>query len=139
MPYCTVAQLLKLIGAPVTWGTGNTPTEADVEAMILRKSEAIDSKCRDRYEVPFTDPPEVVVDTCIQLVLADLLPIIFFSNPFQIERAGKLGIAARDTLTGIQKGTTSLFAEDEASQGMGGQVDYTAPTTDRLFTIDQDY
>jgi len=139
MPYLVADDLLKLIGAPVTWGNGNTPPEADVTAMIVRKSDIIDGKCRDRYDVPFVHPPELIVDTCLQLVLEELLPIIFFNNPSQIQRAQGLGATARRTLADIQGNKLSLFADDGASQGMGGQVLYTPPTEDRLFTRDQDY
>jgi phage gp36-like protein len=137
--YCTPDDLLELIGAPVRWGTAPAPAETTVDDLIERKSDIIDGKCRDRYTVPFAAPPKLIIDTCVQLVLADLLPIIYFNSDAQLARAKLLSAAAAATLADIQAGRLSLEDDDQASQGMGGQVTYTVPTDERIFTRDQDY
>jgi len=137
--YADPASLQNLLGGPVAWGEGLAPDEAEVRARIQDNGELIDGFCRDRYTVPFDPVPRLIRAICVDLCLADLLPIIFHRNDEQLTRGRELRVFALARLDRIQSGRLSVQAGDDAAEGMGGQVTWTPPTDDRLFTRDQDF
>lgn len=137
--YCTTEQIGSLI-KPAQIGVGNTPDENALEDMITRKSETIDGYCRDRYTVPFNPVPVPISDICVALVMAEVLAIIYKESKSPVVEDARA--AARDAtrrLEAIQATKFSLETDDNAAQGMGGQIYTTPPATDRIFDIDQDY
>lgn len=136
--YCTTAQIANLI-KPAQIGIGNTPDTTALEDLIQRKGETIDGYCRDRYTVPFVPVPQAVTDICLALVMGDLTPIIYKENKTQVDDARAAARQAIARLEAIQATRFSLAADDNASQGMGGQVYSTPPATDRIFDLDQQY
>jgi phage gp36-like protein len=136
--YCTTAQIASLI-KPAQIGVGNCPDSSALEDLIARKAETIDGYCRDRYTVPFSPVPKSIGDMCLALVLGDIIPIIYKDNKTQVDDARAAARQAIQRLEAIQATKFSVEAEDNASQGMGGQIYTTTPSADRIFDIDQQY
>ena len=139
MAYCTTDQLQELVGAPIEWGEGLAPAEADVTDMIGRNGDTIDGFCRARYTVPWVVVPAAIESICLDLCLAEILPIVFFKNAEQLTRAERLRAWAMQRLDRIQQGRMSIEEDDQASQGMGGQVTASTVDTDAIFTIGQQW
>ena len=132
MPYCTPDQIKSLIGAPIAWGEGLAPSELVVDDIIGRNSETIDGLIRNYYTVPFWPVPPLIESICIDLCLADLLPVIFHKNEEQIKRSSALRSWAMQRLNAIQAG--------QPVGGAGNTIMSTRASDDeRIFTIDQDY